>query len=96
MNISNESKPYKEGNFRLLRENQDKEFRKHMLLGREKGGSRKVNFKMLWVQSPPREHKPNGTEERPPAPGPANSFPFIEMLCQWVLPLAHRPVTKWT
>lgn len=61
------------------------------------GGRKEVaesKLKMLWVQIPPREYIPNGTEERPPAPGPAKSSPFFEELCQWLLPLAQRPVTE--
>lgn len=47
-------KPYKEGHFRLLRENQEKECRKHMVLGRVKGGNRKLNLN-AWVQISPWE-----------------------------------------
>lgn len=66
-----------------------------MLLGRVRGASRKLNLKCFGYKFP-QEYKPNGTKERPPAPGPANSSPFLEKLCQWPLPLAQRLVTKWT
>ena len=60
-----------------------------MLLGRVRGGNRKLNLH-AWVQIPPWEYKTNRTEYRPPAPGPANSSPFFQKFCQWLLPLAQR------
>lgn len=66
-----------------------------MLLGRVRG-SRELNFKCFGYKFP--QGSINQTElsnahqplALPTAP------PFFEDLCQWLLPLAQRPVTKWT
>lgn len=93
--FSNRSKPYKEGNFHFLRENQHKECRKHMLLGRARGGGRKLNLKCFGYKFPQGSINQMELRNAHQPPGPANSSPFFEGLCQWLLPLAQRPVTKW-
>lgn len=93
--FANKFKPCRERNFRLLRE-PGWRMQKTYAFGEGERRQQKTELKMLWVQIPPREYKPNWTEERPAAPGPANSSPFLEELCQRLLPLAQRPITKWT
>lgn len=82
--FSNRSKPYKEGNFHFLRENQHKECRKHMLLGRARGGGRQLNLKCFGYKFPQgsinqmelrNAHQPPALPTAPPSlKGFANGF----------------------
>lgn len=74
--FSNESKLYKLRDFCFVKENQDKECRKHVFLLRVRGGSRKLNLKCFGYELP--RGSINWAElSNAHKPLPANSYPLL-------------------